>query len=517
MAALDYSRLKELHSSPAGQSVNPFFHKHRSLDSYGDLTTYQYIIDTINDKAYERPYVTVDRLTTPARYFIPYSGPVTCTQDAVEGPRITPEEMRTRISGAGQRYYYINTVAGPHLVVHQPVPLPPQQIADLAYQTIARNSIARARRGVIHSDRQVHWVWFRKPGYRLTEEIVLRAGSWIELNPAMRFHLWTSLSGPEELADFLCDLPVELRESYFKKIDVHYQEEFHDAIFCWLEQNISDTTVIDVFHQVWISSERQDIVMKTDYSRNILLAIYGGIYTDFNDLLCLAPVEPLLIAHAGSCIGVSDNLTANNASNYFMYAGEDCQEWQDIVRRQTATIVEVRNMIYDQGALEYARHVMLDLLDGRLPQDSRDAALLTTRHLVFTICLTVREITRHPDLSQFIRKHSHGRMREDFIGKAAALLARPEIADTIRTAVWDTHWRHARTDCLLTPIMHRTNLPIYCRQQGIPIFLHPHGYLLRYGSMMSYVGHLGDASSYGNEAQNKTSMRRLLSGAIAGE
>jgi hypothetical protein len=34
---------------------------------------------------------------------------------------------------------------------------------------------------------------------------------------------------------------------------------------------------------------------------------------------------------------------------------------------------------------------------------------------------------------------------------------------------------------------------------------------------MSYVGHLGDASSYGNEAQNKTSMRRLLSGAIAGE
>jgi hypothetical protein len=523
---LDYAGIKTLHASPEGGRINPFFHKYHPLSSSSiSILRYQYVIDTVHGAAYERPFVTVDRLTTPAAYYIPYTGPstVNTSQSQSHSEKIAPEEIMRRISGL--RYYYINTVAGSHLVAHDHYE-EPQQVADRAYRTLAGCSIARARREVIASDRQIHWVWFRKPGYRLTEEIVLRAASWVELNPGFRTHLWSSLGGPEELADFLADLSADLRAKYFSgAITVHYHEEFRDAVFSWLADNSAGKDVIETFMQVWESSERQDIVMKTDYTRNILLAKYGGIYTDFNDLLCLAPVEPLLQAHAGACIGVTDNLSANNASNYFMYAGVDCAEWGDIVRRQTATIVDVRAMIYEPGALDIGRQVMLNLLNGQtglLPPDSGwrpdwpDARHITFKHLVFTLCLAAREITRHQDLYTFINRHSHGRMRDDFIGRAGALLSRPDIAGILRQVVageaWGRHWRHARTDMFLNPIMHRSNLPIYCREQEIPLFLHPHGYLLRYGSLLSYVGHLGDASSYGNEAQRKTTMLHLLGG-----
>lgn len=84
------------------------------------------------------------------------------------------------------------------------------------------------------------------------------------------------------------------------------------------------------------------------------------------------------------------------------------------------------------------------------------------------------------------------------------------VKNHIDTETFAQNWRFARTDVHLSKIMHNTNLPIFCRMQSIPIYLVPFGYMQRYHCLLSYFGHIGDASSYGNTAHTSNSIVELF-------
>jgi hypothetical protein len=526
---LPYGTIKTLYNSPTGMSINPFFGKWEQLKATpNDLEQYSWFLDTIGQKAYHRPMITTDGLTRPARYFLDAAG---AQIPLLQLERYYPPMKR----GV---FVHARTMDGNILIAApRAVAADPHALAAAAYQTYAKGR-APAIRKVEDSDRQIHWVWFRRtPTWRLDEEIVLRAASWIELNPGYTFHLWTNLADATELTDFLADLPADVRKRYFSseggsdiKIQVHFADEFRATVFDWLAANVNAETQA-VFATVWDSTERQNTVMKTDYTRNILLAVHGGIYTDFNDLVCLSPIEPFLEAHAGNFTGVSDNTSDNNASNYFMYAGKNNTEWRDITVRCTETLPTIHAVIYSADALAAARGILQCIVEGRsldmtAIQTVLDSCPLSTeriqpKHFLYTVCMGLefalgRESAAGAMIRGFLQPNTHNRMKPSFLMEVVSLLTslRADIAPLLaegegsdRFATW---WRFARTDMYLNPIMHSTNLPIYCREQKIPIWLPPYSYLLRYACLLSFVGHLGDGSSYGMDPTRRTTMRKLL-------
>ena len=570
---LPYHTIKTLYNGPSGMSINPFFGKWELLKSTpNDVEQYNCFLDTIGQKAYRRPMITTDGLTRPARYFLDAKG--------AQIPLLQLERHYPSMKGGV--FVHARTMDGNILIAApRSVATDSHALAAAAYKAYAVGK-APATRKVEPSDRQIHWVWFRRtPTWRLDEEIVLRAASWIELNPGYTFHLWTNLADAAELTDFLADLPADPRERYFvseggppegtaegshrvtgkggppggaaegshrvtdeggagkakataptTKIQVHFADEFRKTVFDWLATNVNAETQA-VFADVWASKERQNTVMKTDYTRNILLAVHGGIYTDFNDLVCMEPIEPFLEAHAGNFTGVTDNTSDNNASNYFMYAGKDNTEWCDIVRRCTETLPAIYETIYSAEALAAARDLLQSIVDGRsLDLTTAQTVLDTcsigsshsriqTKHFLYTVCMALefalgRDSAAGGMIRGFLQPNTHNRMKASFQMEVVSLLTslRAEVAPFLvdgegseRFATW---WRFARTDMYLNPIMHSTNLPIYCREQKIPIWMPPYSYLLRYACLLSFVGHLGDGSSYGMDPTRRTTMRRLL-------
>lgn len=511
MLDLPYSSLKDMCVQKAGKGVHFYQYKWTPLPSVPSVSNYKCVLDTVQNKVYTHPMVTTDGATRQSTYFV--SG----TQ------QYSFADVESAIQG--RVYVHTNTIDGAYLLVTATDCMgDTHALCAAAYRTLTSDCIAVASRPVNDSDRQVHWVWFRKPNYKLTTEIVLRSKSWIVLNPGYTFHLWTSLLDKEELDDFLSELTDEIRLAFLQSVTVHYKDEFHTTIFDWLREHTPD--LVEVFQSVWDSVERQDTVMKTDYTRNILLAVFGGIYTDFNDLLCLSPIEPVLAAHAGRCVGVTDNTSLNNASNYFMYAAKGCPVWLDITKRCTHTLPFVRGLIYSEQAWTVAKDTIVGMTAGIPPnmetiQNLFDSDLgkghsYVPKMFLQSIDLAIRTAFRDTPLASSIQqngKHATGRAKESiyisnmisvFQSNASSILA------SIATQSFAQVWRFARTDMYLRTIMHNTNLPIFCREQSIPLFLVPFGYLIRYNCLLSFVGHLGDATSYGMEGPQRTYLHTLF-------
>jgi hypothetical protein len=289
----------------------------------------------------------------------------------------------------------------------------------------------------------------------------------------------------------------------------------------WFNTHIPENTPL--FDKIWHSTERQDLIMKTDYTRNIILAERGGIYTDFNDLVCLAPIEPVLQAHAGQYMGVTDNISENNASNYFMYASKGNQEWLSIVKQCTATMPYIYNLIHDdstvQEAINYINSVIVPPSNTPLSNTPLSNTPLSNTPLSNTPLSNTPQIDNMKILKTLIYALEIGLAEpaKSELNKLAQLKNKKEasmftvnlnniirsnaasIKIYIETVEFTENWRFAITDVNLNEIMFKTNLPIFCRENSLPIYLLPFNYLHRYHCLISFVGHLGDATSYGHE------------------
>jgi hypothetical protein len=513
-APLPYHTLKEFYNGP-GYELNPFFGRWRQLSGQPQLSSYIVILDIVNKQRYDRPYITEGSVTRLAPYFVHHRDQTTLSFGQVQAKLAQTDD-----------YIHADTVEGSYLLV-APFELAKDAhaLAAEAYKTYASAHFP-ANRTVNASDRQIHWVWFRRtPTWRLTEEILLRAASWIELNPGYTFHLWTGMNDAEELADFLGNLTPSLRTRYFDSefITVHYEEEFRTALETWFRDHLP--AMLPLFTTVWGSTEKQDIVMKTDYARNILLSIYGGVYADFNDLVCLAPIEPVLEAHAGQYIGVTDNTSTQNASNYFMYAAKENTEWLEIVKRCTTTLEIVHAGIHSQSALQLARDFIQTMVRSDFPDLSTIQPVFpagfisvhSSNHFLHSILValhrTIKAGQTYTKLYTLDQSSLYGRYKKGFLAETISILrgASDEILSAaLNIPEFEIQWRYAVAHIYLRSIMYCSNLPIFCREKQISLHMLPFSYLLRYSCLLSFIGHIGDGTSYGGEVTKSTSIRKLL-------
>lgn len=458
------------------------------ISTYGNLLRYVRIIDTCGSGVYYKPMITNDSVTYSASYFVQ------------KNVHFTPPEIEEKIKN--RVYVVALTNEGDYLIVLETMPTDTFQLMNLAYTAFASES-EKATRPVNNEDRQVHWVWFRRPNYKLTEEIVLRCSSWIELNPGYTFHLWTSVKDEDERMNFLGNLPESMKQYVLDNIQFHYETEFRSLIMDWTNTHIPD--IYDLFQQIWESKERQDTVMKTDYARNIILAVKGGIYTDFNDLICLAPIETVLQCHAGQYLGVKDNMRDDTHNNFFMYACKNNKDWLSIVKQCTATMPYIYNLIHDETVFVEAKTCITSMIEtDYTPPESKE------NYFIRNICLAL-EFGLPQSVGQLFKELRTKKQRRNttFLSDVRKILRDNAtiIQECIKTDNFAKDWRFARTDTYIVLIMTRTNLPIFCIKNSIPIYMLPYSCIFRYHCLLSYIGHIADGTSFGYTLQRKRSIK----------
>jgi hypothetical protein len=470
--------------------------------TYNELGHIIRILDCVKEKMFHRPFETNNGLTMRRGWGV-------------------------EINGLSTGYLYqFNTTEGSWLAILKEKHDSLDKIAAECYKGFSSTmgSFSKATRDVLPSDRQLQWVWFRKPGYKLTNEIVERAGSWIVLNPGYTFNLWTNLKDAVELDDFIPELRPENRE-LFSKITVHYADEFERVVFDWLSSEGINKETIDIMRHCWTSTERQDMVMKTDYTRNIILAKFGGMYADFNDCLCLSPIEPVLERHAGTYLGVSDQIEDSYASNYWIYSttGSENSDWNTIVKRCLETLPYVKDLIYCPEAFPLAKKVFDQMKNRQFPDmdeiqcymDSENAkfkSVITYNAnefiLVLTVAATVKDTTGQ--VREFIRKNLFKHNKKGYIANAVNMFSQLDRSIELT----EVDFRYGRADVYLNTIMHNSNLPIFCRQQKIPMDYLPYNYFHTHSNIMSFVGHLGDNTSFGREITKHFCLRDYITEAL---
>jgi hypothetical protein len=379
----------------------------------------------------------------------------------------------------------------------------------------------------------VHWVWFRKPGYRLTQEIIERATSWIAVNPDCTFHLWTDIPTAADVDDFLSDLKPDWRTHFLAHTTVHLADETAALIEASLADFTDDTTAagIATLRAEFASPQRQARVYKTDFARLFILWTHGGVYCDFNDLLCLAPVRQLFATYDPTKpLGVSDLADLNHATNYFLYSPARNAEWGAILRAMIADVPALARMIRDPEMAAVMRSTTETVLRNcaRAEYTACDVLALQTCFGRMQLPYIGNEhisdalFERMPyiilcDLAPDAHKHVF-RTRMDWIrrppratrrgGASAAPPAFPTLDEVgiaavqeRITEVFEAQFLFWWTDFNLRTLMHFTNLPIYCRMRKMHLEMIPYGYYMSYACMVSWVGHIGDGTSYGMDGR----------------
>ena len=85
-----------------------------------------------------------------------------------------------------------------------------------------------------------------------------------------------------------------------------------------------------------------------------------------------------------------------------------------------------------------------------------------------------------------------------------------DLRPLLTAPLTDHQWRIWFTESALHKIMHSTNLPIFCREQGIHIPFIPFSYFGRYTCLLSFIGHIGDGTSCGQAGVRKQSITEFM-------
>lgn len=127
--------------------------------------------------------------------------------------------------------------------------------------------------------KKVNFIWFFYNNYKLNNESIQCAISWLTNNPAYEFHLWTNLSDQDKYNEAINDLSDQ-NKNIISKINVHYYDEYKELTGKYIENMQIQS---DFLKNKLYSPNKDDVVYITDVLRLILLYEYGDIYADFND------------------------------------------------------------------------------------------------------------------------------------------------------------------------------------------------------------------------------------------
>lgn len=381
----------------------------------------------------------------------------------------------------------------------------------------------------------VHWVWFRKPGYCLTQEIVERASSWIALNPGSRFHLWTDIPTEDDVTDFLKNIKPDWLAQFRAATTIHLADEtahIMESVLQTLGSDASDVEIAEglrLLRAEFASTERQARVYKTDFFRLFVLWYCGGVYADFNDLLCLAPIKDALAIYGSNApLGVSDLYDLNHASNYFLYSPAHNEPWLNTIKEMVKHFVYLIRMIRDAEMEACVKRGVLRALESctsptHVPQSVSELQTVYARQelpyigneripdTLWERILFVILVDCVPDAYKaginarldMLKRPQRNRRRGGSGEPVFQTLSAPQVDELrgIVEAKFHASFLFWWVDYNLRVLMHYTNLPIYCRMRRLPLSLLPFGYFVNYSCAMSFVGHIGDGTSYGMDGR----------------
>lgn len=378
-------------------------------------------------------------------------------------------------------------------------------------------------------DPDIHWVWFRKPGYFLTQEIIERATSWIALNPASKFHLWTDIPTEADVDDFLKNIKPDWCRRFRNATTIHLQHETNHIMETVLQTLETAETAegMRLLRAEFASAERQSRVYKTDFFRLFVLWYCGGVYADFNDLLCLGPMkEALAIYDIDQPLGVTDLYDLNHASNYFMYCPAKHDGWLNMMKEMVKHFEFLIRLVRDAELEAAIKEAVLKTLDSCMSPNPVSQPVLALQTLynrhelpyignehisdqLFERLLYVilGDCLPSPHNKVVDERHEYLRRPKKRRGAAADPVFQTFTAEQIaelRVSIetkFHTSFLFWWVDYNLRVLMHYTNLPIYCRMRKMPLCMLPFGYFFSYLCMLSYVAHIGDGTSYGMDGR----------------
>jgi hypothetical protein len=395
-------------------------------------------------------------------------------------------------------------------------------------------------------DKQVHWLWIRKPNTYLTNKIVKRCSSWIFLNPKFQMHLWTDLNNQSEYEDWISLLEPQHQELIRQNVKIHYKDEMIQMVKEFITKYESkleySQQILTLFETILSRKLKFEIIFKTDYIRNIILCMKGGIYTDFNDLICLYPIQYILPLYKNHYMVPVENNDLNNLSNYFMYTSFQNQEFIDYTIDSLSYFPKLYHFIHDQDIYHKSFELMLDILK----QESITKEYLLTKNteLYDFMKINYSEFISSNNLQKEISTITINEQRFrknyidlfclffiDFFNQRGILLndhfeyfqklkstrktkkhkeiktykisdeALQSITEQIKKEETKNHYCFVMIDLLLQNVMNFTNLPIFMSKHKTELPIVPYSYLMRYMCFISIIGHLGDATSYGYDAK----------------
>jgi mannosyltransferase OCH1-like enzyme len=184
----------------------------------------------------------------------------------------------------------------------------------------------------------MNWIWFRKHGAYLSDRIVRRSSSWLDLNPGIQFHLWTDLENEEEAIDFFSgniedpELKSQ-RENYRKRLIVHYRKETWDVAKEFCEENstiLKGENLWEIYREILDNKEdKAAMIFKTDILRCMILYQRGGWYSDYNDTFCFVPLKYVINQEKRDLIYLGCDIYSNH-NNYIMYSPKYHSKWLDL-------------------------------------------------------------------------------------------------------------------------------------------------------------------------------------------
>lgn len=198
----------------------------------------------------------------------------------------------------------------------------------------------------------IHWIWYRKKNSKFSKVCGYRVYTWIRMNPELSPILWTDMENESEFEDFISDQEQYIKDS-FKKIKVMYKHELINFInnIYNSDFNIPKNDLLKLFDR-W---QPEDMMVKTDVVRTLILYHFGGFYSDFNDTICFIPLRYVFQNLNQLIIGSDTNKW--DANNYFMYSPKGNEELLKIIKVQLANISNVLN--FHREASKICKQVLI--------------------------------------------------------------------------------------------------------------------------------------------------------------
>jgi hypothetical protein len=368
----------------------------------------------------------------------------------------------------------------------------------------------------------IHWIWFRKPNFKLPNAIMKRAISWICMNPQFKFNLWTDLQDYNELLDFISELDDIYKELFLKeKIKVVYHKDVLKFINNFMrKQGKNYGLLIDIFNR----KKKHEIIYKTDYLRYMILYELGGIYTDFNDCVCLYPMTLFLTFYENDFIFGRDSAESHKEfdyNNYFIYTKKGNKELLDFMIKSLDNLEQLTLFINDNAlikkSIDLFLNIMTDIKNGEFNLEKYKneylKAFLGTIYMkpefkdFIIIEIKKRNITNDIFLKYLEYVKDYEENIPDIIESylKTGKINKYDLDLDLITNFFNYNYENnldelifINTGIFLNVIISTTNLPFFIhRTNKTNVKSIDNCYMLKYMTYLSFIGHLYDSTSFG--------------------